>query len=104
MTKKFTLPSGGIISLFAVSHYSNNSKFPLAQFSFHAPVLTEHWIIQNDFLQQFNELIGKICSHEGLHSDRHFLGVLGLWQRSLDNLQAEPRHGQMSDIRFCKSS
>lgn len=42
MIKKFTLLSGEGISLFAVSHYSSDSKFPVASFSFHTPVLTEH--------------------------------------------------------------
>lgn len=33
------------------------------------PVLTEDRVIKHNFLQQFNQLIGQVCSHEGLYCD-----------------------------------
>lgn len=71
----------------------------MTQFWHDTPVLTEYRIIENYFLQQFNKLIGKICSHEGLHSNRHLLRILGLWQCSLYNLWAESLTGQVSQVQ-----
>lgn len=33
------------------------------------PVLTEDGVIKHDLFQQLNQLIGKVCSHEGLNCD-----------------------------------
>ena len=50
------------------------------------PVFGKDRIIQNDLLKQFDEFTGKVGIHEGLHSDRHFIGVLGLTEGSLHHL------------------
>lgn len=71
----------------------------MTQFWHYTPVLTEYRVIENYFLQQFNKLIGKICSHEGLHSNRHLLRILGLWQCSLYNLWAESLTSQVSQVQ-----
>ena len=52
----------------------------------YVPVFGKDRIIQNDLLQQFDEFTGEVGIHEGLHSDRHFVGVLGLTEGSLHHL------------------
>lgn len=54
----------------------------------HSPVLAEDGVIQDDLLQQLDQLIGEVGSHEGLDCDRHFLWVLSLRQGRLHHLQA----------------
>ena len=50
------------------------------------PVVREHGVLQHNFLQQLNQLIGQVSGHEGLHGDGDVLGVLGLGQGGLDHL------------------
>lgn len=52
-----------------------------------SPVFAKDRVIQDNFLQKFDELIGEVCSHEGLDCDRHLLWILSLRQGCLDNLQ-----------------
>lgn len=52
-----------------------------------SPVLAEDRVIQDDLLQQLDQLIGKVSSHEGLDCDRHFLWILSLRQGCLHHLQ-----------------
>ena len=40
-------------------------------------MVTEDRVLKNDFLQQLDEFIGKVSSHEGLYRHRHVFGVLG---------------------------
>lgn len=51
------------------------------------PVLAEDRVIEDNLLQQLNQLVGQVCSHEGLDCDRHLLWVLGLRQRCLHHLR-----------------
>ena len=43
--------------------------------------------IQHNLLQQFNEFVGKVSSHEGLDSDGDIVGIRGLVQSRLHHLQ-----------------
>jgi hypothetical protein len=52
-------------------------------------VVREDGRVEHNLLQKFNELVGQISRHEGLDGDRDVVRVLGLRQRSLDDLVNE---------------
>lgn len=60
-------------------------------------MFAEHRVIKYDLLQQLNQLIGQVCSHEGLDCDGHLLRVLGLGQSRLHHLRGHG--GQNVDKR-----
>ena len=50
------------------------------------PVITEDRILENNLLEQFDELIGKVGGHEGLNCHGDVFWVLGLREGRLHNL------------------
>lgn len=50
-------------------------------------MFAEHRVVQDNLLQKFNELIGQVGGHESFDSNRDLLGVLGLREGGLNNLQ-----------------
>ena len=46
-------------------------------------MIAEDRVVQNNFLQKFDELVGEIGCHESLHGDGNVFGILGFWQRCL---------------------
>jgi len=49
-------------------------------------VVGETRIVKDNSLKEINQLMRQLSGHESLHCARDFIGVLGLWQGSLNNL------------------
>lgn len=49
-------------------------------------MLTEQRVLKDNLLQQLDEFLGQISTHECLHSARYILRVLCLTQSCLDHL------------------
>ena len=58
----------------------------LALGSKYAPVIAEHGAIDDNFLEQFDKLIGEVSGHKCFDGDRDVLRVLGLCQGRLHHL------------------
>ena len=60
-----------------------------------SPMVSEDGVlVQYNLLQQFNEFIGKIRGHEGLHSDRHVVWVGCLIESCLHHLRNRMQGGR----------
>ena len=55
------------------------------------PVVTEDRIFKDNFLQKFNEFIGKISCHESFDCAWYILRILGLRQSCLYNLRIKTK-------------
>ena len=49
-------------------------------------MLTEQRVLEDNLLQQLNELLGQVSTHECLHRTRHVLRILCLTESRLDHL------------------
>ena len=59
---------------------TTNNTMPLPEVS------EQRILIQHNLLQQLDQLVWQVGSHEGLHSLRHILGILSLGESCLDHL------------------
>lgn len=57
-----------------------------------SPVLAKDRVIQDNLLQELDQLIGKVGSHESLDCDGHFFWILSLRQGCLDHLERGTKH------------
>lgn len=60
-------------------------------------MLAEDGVVEHDLLQELDQLVGKVCCHEGLDRDRHLLWVLGLRQSRLHHLRGGNMKGKTEE-------